>query len=90
MLYYNGRNITLFALISILVIIWSIGFIRFWNSVPQERIVGYSIDVMITPAGQTLHDTVGVIMRKGDSVFIRGTGAYNFIREDQSKCQKKK
>jgi len=80
MLYYEGQN----------VFIW-LGAVAFFVFMfimliqePKERIIGYEIDEMRTPTGETRFDTVSVIIRKGDSIFIKDRGLYTFIPKENN------
>jgi hypothetical protein len=86
MLYYNGWNlidIVLYAIIGALIVMSAVITIDSWmNLNDKERIIGYEIDEMRTPTGLPFFDTVGVIVKIRDSIFIKDIGAYKFISKE--------
>jgi hypothetical protein len=82
MFYYSGKDISGWCIAFILFLIFVIVAFPIFNSkyhyIKSEKIIGYEIDEMRTPAGKIFYDTVGIIYKKGDSLFIRDTGAYTF------------
>lgn len=103
MLYYSGKNVTWIVAL-ILTGAFTLLFIRVFNPsliYPDERmtikyekiekIIGYSIDEMRSAAtDSTFYDTVAVIYKKDDSIFIRSSSSYNFKRKDSiTTCRKK-
>lgn len=82
MIYYNGRNLSPYIALFFLFLGMGLLGVKYFKPewiypVPKEIIIGYEIDEMRTPAGKTVYDTVGIIFKKGDSLFIKDAGAYD-------------
>lgn len=92
MFYYSGKNLTpLIVSLTFCGIIVLCLNLPCKNNVLVERIIGYSIDEMIRASDSSIYyDTTAIIYKKGDSLFIRGTGSYTFKRKDSLECPKKK
>lgn len=87
MLYYNGIDLVAWLLRILVAIL--LGFAAFGMVVtfqrankPVEKVIGYEIDEMRTPTGEPFSDTVAVIVKRGDSIFIKDIGAYKFITKE--------
>lgn len=83
MLYYNGKNLSPYFVVLLLLIV-GIVYYRSALSQSQERIIGYEIDEMRTPDGLPFYDTVRVIMRKNSLIFLKDYGTYKFLTKESS------
>lgn len=91
MFYYSGKNLTPLIVSLTFCSIVVLCLISGGDDIPVEKIVGYSIDEMIRASDSSIYyDTTAIIYKKGDSIFIRGTGSYTFKRKDSLECPKKK